>query len=52
MRWSVARGCSLEDRDAWEIAIRFVEINEKDRDLLVGYAFSKERESLRADQEP
>jgi hypothetical protein len=39
--------CNLEDKDVWETAIRFVEINEKDRDLLVGYVFSKERESLK-----
>ena len=40
----------IEDRETWETAIRFVEINEKDRDVLVRYVFSKERESLRAEQ--
>jgi len=41
-----------EDRDEWETAISFVAINEKDRDVLVSYVFSKERESLRARHEP
>jgi hypothetical protein len=35
----------------WETAIGFVAINEKDRDVLVSYVFSKERESLRARHE-
>jgi hypothetical protein len=38
--------------DDWEIAISFVAINEKERDVLVSYVFSKERESLRAKHEP
>ncbi len=32
----------------WETAIRFTAISEKDRDLLINYIFSKEREHLRA----
>ena len=36
-----------EGGNGWETAISFVAINEKDRDVLVGYVFSKERESLR-----
>ena len=39
-------------KDQWETAISFVAIDEKDRDVLVGYIFSKERESLRARHEP
>lgn len=39
------------DPDEWETAISFVAINEKDRDVLVSYVFSKERESLRARHE-
>ena len=41
-----------EGQDEWETAISFVAINEKDRDVLVSYVFSKERESLRARHEP
>ncbi len=41
-----------EDKDEWETAISFVAINEKDRDVLVNYIFSKERETLRARQKP
>jgi len=41
-----------EEQDDFEIAIGFVAINEKDRDVLVSYVFSKERESLRARHEP
>ncbi len=41
-----------EGGEEWETAISFVAINEKDRDVLVGYVFSKERESLRAKHEP
>lgn len=31
----------------WEVALRFLTINEGDRDLLVKYIFARERESLR-----
>ena len=41
-----------ENDDEWETAVSFVAINEKDRDVLVSYVFSKERESLRAKHEP
>jgi hypothetical protein len=41
-----------EGGDEWETAISFVAINEKDRDVLVSYVFSKERESLRSRHEP
>jgi hypothetical protein len=37
----------VEGRQTWETAVSFVAMNEKDRDVLVGYVFSKERESLR-----
>ena len=32
-------------KDVWETSVKFVAINEKDRDVIVGYVFSKERES-------
>ncbi len=41
-----------EGGDEWETAISFVAINEKDRDVLVSYVFSKEWESRRAKHEP
>ncbi len=41
----------VDGRDVWETAVSFVAINEKDRDVLVGYVFSKERESLRKGRE-
>ena len=31
----------------WEIALKFLTINENDRDLLINYLFARERESLR-----
>lgn len=44
--------CSTGDKEAWETAVSFVTINEKDRDILVGYVFSRERELLRAGDGP
>jgi hypothetical protein len=44
--------CRDGDGDSWETAISFVAINEKDRDVLISYIFSKEREYLRAQQKP
>jgi hypothetical protein len=41
-----------EDRDMWNIAISFVAINEKDRDVLVNYIFSRERQYLLSRKEP
>ena len=35
----------VKGKDEWEASVKFVAINEKDRDLIVGYVFSKERES-------
>jgi hypothetical protein len=39
-----------EDKEGWETAVSFVAISEKDRDLLISYVFSREREQLRAKQ--
>jgi len=39
-----------EGEEGWETAVGFVAISEKDRDALVGYVFSKEREHLRLKQ--
>lgn len=39
-------------KDAWETALSFVAISEKDRDILVRYVFSRERESLKKRREP
>jgi hypothetical protein len=36
----------------WEIAVRFVAISERDRDALVCYVFSRERQQLQAMKEP
>lgn len=41
-----------EGKDAWDISVQFAVISEKDRDALIGYAFSKERESLRKEGVP
>lgn len=38
--------------DNWETAVTFVAISEKDRDVLVRYVFSRERELLRTRHEP
>ncbi len=35
------------DRVDWEVALKFLTINEDDRDLLISYIFEKERELLR-----
>ena len=32
----------------WEVALKFLTINEDDRDLLINYVFARERESLRS----
>jgi hypothetical protein len=32
----------------WEVALKFLTINEDDRDLLINYIFARERESLRS----
>ena len=39
-----------EDNEGWETGVSFVAISEKDRDLLISYVFSREREQLRAKQ--
>jgi hypothetical protein len=41
---------SSGDDGSWETAVSFVAMNEKDKDILIGYIFSKERERLRAKQ--
>ena len=41
-----------EDGEGWETAVGFAAISEKDRDALIGYIFSKERECLRMKQIP
>jgi c-di-GMP-binding flagellar brake protein YcgR len=38
---------TMEGEESWETAVAFVAISEKDRDALVCYVFSKERECLR-----
>jgi c-di-GMP-binding flagellar brake protein YcgR len=43
---------SVEGKDSWETAVSFVSLSEKDRDILISYVFSKEREILRANQKP
>jgi hypothetical protein len=47
-----SRRLSAGDKDAWETAVSFAAINEKDRDILVRYVFSKERKTLRTRHEP
>ena len=42
----------IEDRDGWETAVTFAAMSEKDRDDLVCYIFSRERECLRMNQIP
>jgi hypothetical protein len=39
--------CKKEGEEGWETAVGFVAISEKDRDALVCYVFSREREDLR-----
>jgi hypothetical protein len=41
---------NLDGKEAWETGITYVAIKEKDRDLLVNYIFSREREHLRKKQ--
>lgn len=41
-----------EDGAGWETAVSFVAMSEKDRDALVGYILSRERECLRMKQIP
>jgi hypothetical protein len=36
-----------EDKGFWDTALSFLVINDKDRDLLINYIFTKEREMLR-----
>jgi PilZ domain len=36
------------DVGSWEVALKFLTINEDDRDLLINYIFSREREFLRS----
>jgi hypothetical protein len=38
--------------DEWETAVRFVALSENDRDILINYVFSKEREHLRVRKTP
>jgi hypothetical protein len=38
----------LEGKSTWDVAIHFVAINEKDRDLLISYIFSRERRHLQS----
>ncbi len=40
------------NEEGWEVAVRFTGISERDRDLLINYLFSKERERMRAKQGP
>ena len=39
-----------EDGEGWDTAVSFAAISEKDRDVLVGHIFSRERECLRMKQ--
>jgi hypothetical protein len=41
-----------EDGAGWETAVAFTAISEKDRDALIAYVFSRERERLRTKQVP
>jgi c-di-GMP-binding flagellar brake protein YcgR len=36
---------------SWEIALKFLVLNDYDRDFLINYIFTKERERLRAREE-
>jgi hypothetical protein len=49
IRSSKCAQCELDD--SWDTGLAFTAIREKDRDLLINYIFSKERESLRAKQD-
>lgn len=46
-----SRRLSAEGKDAWETAVSFAAISERDRDILVRYVFSKERKTLRTRHE-
>jgi hypothetical protein len=46
------RPSSATNAEGFETAVSFASIGEKDRDLLIGYIFSKERERLRAEKKP
>jgi hypothetical protein len=43
---------TTEDRNMWNIAISFVAINEKERDSLISYIFSRERQNTLSKKEP
>jgi hypothetical protein len=40
------------DKEAWETGVKFVAMGEEDRDALISYVFSRERECLRTKQMP
>jgi hypothetical protein len=48
---SSCTGCE-EGKDIWEMAVKFIAISEKHRDVLINYVFAKEREQLRAKNIP
>jgi hypothetical protein len=41
----------VNQNPGWEIALKFLTINEEDRDLLINYIFRKEREQIRQKKE-
>jgi hypothetical protein len=45
------REISTEDSTGWKNALRFLVINDLDRDLLISYIFDKEREQIRLQKE-
>jgi hypothetical protein len=45
------RKISNEDSTGWKNALRFLVINDLDRDLLISYIFDKEREQIRLQKE-
>jgi hypothetical protein len=47
-----AREWVADEESQWQVALKFLMINEEDRDLLINYVFMKEREALRLQKEP
>jgi hypothetical protein len=42
-----ARRSAQTSKEEWEVALKFLVINDHDRDFIINYIFTKERESLR-----
>jgi hypothetical protein len=38
--------CAETDKEEWEVAVKFLVINDHDRDFMISYIFAKEREML------